>query len=101
MLNICQTVVVGVKLKQLHAAEFFYRSHHFLSYPSMLWNPEVHYSVLRSPPLIPALSQIKPFEKPHSIPPRPILIPPHIHVGLSLSVFLSKPCKQLFYTVTI
>jgi hypothetical protein len=57
---------------------------------SILWYPEVHYLVHKSPPLVPIVSQIKPVHATQPISLRPILIlSTHLHLGLSSGLFPS------------
>jgi hypothetical protein len=53
-------------------------------FANMLWSTKVHYSVHKSPPLIPILSQINPAHSNQSI-----LISSHLRLGLPSVVFPS------------
>jgi hypothetical protein len=72
--------------------------------PRNLWNPNVHYRVHKSPPLVPTLSQINPVHTTHPLSLRPVLIvSTHLPLGLPsgllpsgftiniLHAFLSSP----------
>jgi hypothetical protein len=60
---------------------------------SILWNPKVHYSVHKSPSVVPILSQIDPV---HTIPPISILST-HICLGLPSDLFHSGfPTNTLY-----
>jgi hypothetical protein len=48
-----------------------------------LWNPEVHYRILKSPPPVPILGQLNPVHAPHPTSWRSILIlSSHLRLGL-------------------
>jgi hypothetical protein len=60
--------------------------------PSILWNPNIHYRVHKSPPLVPILNQINPI---HTIPSNPIslrsilILSTHLRLGLTSGLFPS------------
>jgi hypothetical protein len=56
--------------------------------PSILWNPEAHYRVHKSPPLVPILSQIDPI---HSIPS--YLSKIHFNIVICTACLKSKSCE--------
>jgi hypothetical protein len=50
--------------------------------PHILWNPEVHYRIHKSPPPVPILSQLNLVHSPHPTSWRSILISSHLCLGL-------------------
>jgi hypothetical protein len=60
-----------------------------LEFPSVLWNPEVHYRVHKIPPLVLILTRSIQSIPPHPISLRPILIvSTHLRLGLPSGSFL-------------
>jgi hypothetical protein len=71
-------------------------------FPSILWNPKVHYRVHKSPPLVPILSQIDPIHT-ISFSLRSILIFfTHLRLGLPSGLFPPGfPKKTYMYSSSI
>ena len=66
--------------------------------PDILWNPNIHYRIHKSPSPFPILSQIDPVHAPHSTSRRSILIlSSHLHLDLSSGHLPSGfPTKTLY-----
>jgi len=64
----------------------------------ILWNPNVHYRIYKSPPPVPILSQINPVHASHSTSWRSILIlSPHLRLGLTSGLIHPVfPTKTLY-----
>jgi hypothetical protein len=66
--------------------------------PSILWNPKVHYRVLKSPPLVPILSRSIQLMPSHSISLTSILLLSiHLRVGLPSGLFHSGIPTNILY----
>jgi hypothetical protein len=69
-------------------------------FPSILWNPRVHYRVHKSPPLVPNPSQI---DKVPTIPSHPIylrsilILSTHLRLGLPSGLFPSGFPSNILY----
>jgi hypothetical protein len=66
--------------------------------PHILWNPEVHYRIHKSPPLVPILSKLNPVHACHPTTWRSILIlSSHLRLGLPSGRLPSGlPTKTLY-----
>jgi hypothetical protein len=58
-------------------------------YRNILWNPKVHYSVHKSPPLVPILSQIIPVLATPSYLSSILILSTHLRLGLPSALFPS------------
>ena len=67
--------------------------------PPILWKPEGHYHIHKSPPLVPILGQINPVHPTSPTCWRSILLLSHLCLGLPSGVFPSSLSTKTLYTL--